>query len=306
MTSMPNAARPALNDEAMISRIQAVFRVEPDPLFGRRLRGAILNQYVAAREGLIPRRAVRPEMGRVGRACLHASVLVAATVASAAAASQSALPGDLLYSMKLEIEAVRMGAAPNWMRDDLAVFALDARLAELDTLLQAGAWERATIAAAEVNTTLATLSLADPEALAEAEARVAARVAHLSSILAAAPEAAQKGLLRALQGGDGGNHGGSGSSAGGQGADSVLDRSGQGASHGSAGAGAEDHPAASDATGVPSISVETSASPAASSDAKASGEARGSSRDAGPDAVEEPEATPPPHPTPPPREQRRD
>ncbi len=37
-------------DEAMVRRLErAVSRLEPDPLFRRRLRGEIVNRYVAAR-----------------------------------------------------------------------------------------------------------------------------------------------------------------------------------------------------------------------------------------------------------------
>lgn len=111
----------------------------PDPLFGRRLRGELLNRHVAMREGAAPTTgAVRAEMGRLGRACLYASVLIAAGVGGTMAASQGALPGDALYPVKLEIEQLRLQALPAEHHDDLAAAMLAERVWELGMLIEAG------------------------------------------------------------------------------------------------------------------------------------------------------------------------
>ena len=105
-----------------VERVRA--DLEPDPLFRRRLRGIVSNQFVAAREGsAIP--ASRPSrMGRLGRACLYASFALGISVGGVMAASRAAIPGDLLYPVKLQIEALRMEALPAEYRDDLAILAL--------------------------------------------------------------------------------------------------------------------------------------------------------------------------------------
>lgn len=113
--------------------------LRPDPLFGRRLRGELLNRHVATREGTAPRTVpLRAEMGRLGRACLYASVLIGAGVGGTMAASQGALPGDALYPMKLEIEHLRLQALPAEHHDHLAAAMLSERVWELGMLVEAG------------------------------------------------------------------------------------------------------------------------------------------------------------------------
>jgi len=188
-----------LSDEAVERRLQAVLGGAPlDPLFGRRLRGILLNRHVAMREGLVST-APTPggrTMGRLGRACLLASVALAASVASAAAAAQESLPGDALHPFKLQIEEIRMGVAPVWMRDDLASVALAERLNELEHLLLAEEWARAQSAALAVQESAGQLSALDPTG--GGVSRIEGHLATLQALIASAPEAARKGLAQAL------------------------------------------------------------------------------------------------------------
>ncbi|HET6650783.1 MAG TPA: hypothetical protein VFH79_11580, partial [Candidatus Limnocylindria bacterium] len=121
-----------------VERVRA--DLEPDPLFRRRLRGIVSNQFVAAREGsAIP--ASRPSrMGRLGRACLYVSFALGISVGGVMAASRAAIPGDLLYPVKLQIEALRMEALPPEYRDDLAILALSERIHEMGRLAESGDW----------------------------------------------------------------------------------------------------------------------------------------------------------------------
>ena len=121
-----------------VERVRA--DLEPDPLFRRRLRGIVSNQFVAAREGsAIP--ASRPSrMGRLGRACLYVSFALGISVGGVMAASRAAIPGDLLYPVKLQIEALRMEALPAEYRDDLAILSVAIRAVgcAIDGGVQAG------------------------------------------------------------------------------------------------------------------------------------------------------------------------
>jgi len=181
-------------------------RIQPDPLFRRRLRGQVLNRYVAAREGLVPapaRPAMRREMGKLGRGVLYASLLTAMSVTAVGAASQNSLPGDALYGIKLELEAIRMHVAPPGLRDDLAILALDQRLREVELLAEAGRWalvDEAAARAVEAEDALARIIGSDSVSGAsrgeEARQRHADRLAEL---MATAPASAWDGLERALE-----------------------------------------------------------------------------------------------------------
>ncbi|MEO6295416.1 MAG: hypothetical protein ABIP01_01290, partial [Candidatus Limnocylindria bacterium] len=101
---------PPLASDAAVRRYLELIRaeLEPDPLFRRRLRGEVVNRFVAAREGL-EQPARRPSaMGKLGRAVLYSSFALAMSAGGVMAASQQALPGDVLYSLKLRIEALRL------------------------------------------------------------------------------------------------------------------------------------------------------------------------------------------------------
>ena len=139
-----------LSDEA-VERYLAAIRAElaPDPLFRRRLRGEVVNRFVAAREGMV----ITPQgrsMGRLGRAVLYASLTLALSATSVLAASQEALPGDLLYPLKRQVEDLRMEVVPAHLHHDLAAYELAERIDELARLTELGDATRAASMAAIV------------------------------------------------------------------------------------------------------------------------------------------------------------
>lgn len=140
-----SVSRLSVSPDDVVRRYVELVRadLEPDPLFRRRLRGVVTNRYVAAREGLAEPVAHRSQMGRLGRACLYASFALAMSVGGALAASRGAVPGDLLYPMKLEVEAIRLRTFPQEFHDDLLVYALSERMAEFGRLVEEGELERA-------------------------------------------------------------------------------------------------------------------------------------------------------------------
>ena len=194
-------------DPVITARIERhLRRVQPDPLFRRRLRSVVVNRYVATREGLAMPATARPvmrrQMGMLGRGVLYASLLTTMAVTAVGAASQDSLPGDALYGVKLELEQVRMQLAPAALRDDLAAMALDKRLDEVEALASAGRWELVDDAAnraTQAGAALASLapSANDLSALAgeDAAQRHAQRLAEL---VRTAPALALDGLQRAL------------------------------------------------------------------------------------------------------------
>lgn len=142
---------PAILSDEAVERYLAAIRAEirPDPLFRRRLRGEVMNRYVAAREG-IGATPQRRSMGALGRAVLYATFTLAVTSTSVLAASQEALPGDLLYPLKRHVETLRVQVLPAHLRDDLAAMALNERINELARLAERGEWGRVAIQAAAV------------------------------------------------------------------------------------------------------------------------------------------------------------
>lgn len=187
---------PLALDEAALRRIKRVYRrPEPDPLFRRRLRGEVVNRYVAEREGYLRRPRGRRQMGRVGRAVLYASFSLAVSVSAAGAAADRSLPGDLLYGVKLQLEDIRMRIAPPSLHDDLAAMLLAERVDELERLAAAGDWRLVAAAAARVSEAEAALVALG---LSTAGAAAADAVETLEDVLADAPQAAQPGLERAL------------------------------------------------------------------------------------------------------------
>jgi len=186
-------------DDPMLRRLErSAAQLDPDPLYRRRLRGDVLNRYVAAREGLGVRRSTR-RSGALGRAVLYSSVALALSVTAAGAASQGALPGDVLYPMKRELEEVRLRIAPSWVRGDLLAAALIARLDEVEQLARADRWALLPAAVdAAVATEAKLQSLANASVGLELVG-LQRRSAVLQSLLFTAPDAARPGLARALQ-----------------------------------------------------------------------------------------------------------
>jgi hypothetical protein len=182
-------------DDAMLRRIERAYRsLEPDPLFRRRLRGVLINRYVADREGYLRMPRPRREMGKLGRAVLYASVSIAMTVSAAGAAADRSLPGDPLYGVKLQLEDIRMRIAPPSVRDDLAAMVLAERVNEVERLAAAGSWSLVAEAAARVSAAEEALVTIDPAA--GGAASVATET--LEAVMADAPPQAHAGLERAL------------------------------------------------------------------------------------------------------------
>ncbi|HEX5579401.1 MAG TPA: hypothetical protein VFY43_07025, partial [Candidatus Limnocylindria bacterium] len=80
-------------DPIIASRIERhMKRIKPDPLFQRRLRGQVVNQYVATREGMVaatkPVRLPRRSLSVLGRGMLYASLLTAVSATAVGAAAQ--------------------------------------------------------------------------------------------------------------------------------------------------------------------------------------------------------------------------
>jgi hypothetical protein len=198
---------PMPGDPILVARIERhLRRIQPDPLFRRRLRSVVVNRYVAAREGLVPvhreHRGSR-QMGRLGRSVLYASVLTALGVSAVGAASQESLPGDALYGVKLQLEEIRMQIAPPGLRDDLAELALDERLEEVELLASAGRWDLVRAAAGSAAAAEARLDALRPASATrsgavETDERLNRHVERLTQLLATAPATARDGLEQAL------------------------------------------------------------------------------------------------------------
>ncbi len=187
------------SDEAVRRYVEALRpSLDPDPLFRRRLRGVVVNRFVATREGIAPpdRTAVRGRaMGRIGRASLYASVMLAASVGTAMAASQAALPGDLLYSLKRQVETLRWQALPAQFHDELAIYVLTERVNELGQLAEAGRWVEAATLAGPIGD---AYQLVEETGGAAADGVVGARKETLNAILARLPERAQAAVAQAM------------------------------------------------------------------------------------------------------------
>jgi hypothetical protein len=166
---------PGSSSEAAVERyLRAIYAsIEPDPQFRLRLRGATMNRFVAGREGhrssVVP---MRREMGRIGRAVLYASFTLALSVTSVMAASQSAIPGDVLYPLKRQIEQIRYRAVPAHLHALLAASELSERLVEMGRLAELGRWEHMIAVAGEVRADYPELLAMDRGASAGLESRL--------------------------------------------------------------------------------------------------------------------------------------
>jgi Domain of unknown function (DUF5667) len=174
-------------------------RLHPEGDYRRRLRGRIVNQYVAMREGMVSPMEPHLEMGRLGRAVLYATFGVACSVSAVGAASTGSLPGDPLYAVKRQIEELRIQIAPPSVRASLVAMELEERLSEVERLASAGRWALVSVASAEA-------VAAERRLVAEAgtlPAGEAANLEHhlqvLTGLLATAPQSAQVGLLHAIE-----------------------------------------------------------------------------------------------------------
>lgn len=190
-------------DDPVVRHIDRVVALlEPEHRFRDRLRGIVLNHYVGEIEGLMRRQPPRREMGRLGRAVLYASFALAIGVTGTGAASQHALPGDLLYPIKLEVEELRMRVAPEAVRPHLLAVELAERLEELEALAAGGRWDlvhAATERVVEVGDELEAVGVAMTDIDAEL---IEHRLEVLEDAVALAPASARAGLLRAISTGD--------------------------------------------------------------------------------------------------------
>jgi hypothetical protein len=181
----------------MIARTSG--RIRPARPYRWRLRGRLLNQYVAVREGLMPPAVPRrTRMGTLGRAVLFASLGLAISVSAVGAASSGALPGDPLYAVKLQVEELRIQIAPPSVRPALAAAALEERLSEVELLAAAGSWDRVALGEHEVDGAVAELRGLGGSLTADQVIGLEHHTQVLTALLARAPAAAQAGLERAL------------------------------------------------------------------------------------------------------------
>lgn len=173
-------------------------RLRPEREYRWRLRGRLVNQYVAVREGLVRESPRQVRMGSLGRAVLYASVGLAISVSAVGAASSSALPGDPLYGVKRQVEELRMEIAPPSVRPMLAAMALEERLSEVELLAATGNWARVALAEQEVEGAAASLRGVGGTLPADEVAQLARHTQVLTALLARAPDSARAGLQRAL------------------------------------------------------------------------------------------------------------
>ena len=185
-------------DESTVARLHAVLaELDPDPLFRRRLRGRLLNNYVAVHEGMRPAPASVSRRGRVGRAALYAGLTVAIGATAVGAASRNALPGDPLYGAKMAIEQLQMELAPAGVKPALHAALVEERLDELAQLAARGDWTHAAASTRQVAAELQGIQAVGGAPAAEHD-RIAHRLAVLTAVFEAAPPAARDGLQRAI------------------------------------------------------------------------------------------------------------
>jgi hypothetical protein len=194
---MRRARAVGADDPAARLVVRASARLRPTPRFRKQLRTNVLNRYVAVREGLVAAPVRRREMGALGRSVLYATFALAVGVTSVGAASTSALPGDALYAVKLQIESVRMQIAPPVARHMLAELALNTRLSELEQLARAGRWDQVPAAAESVAAATGTLEALGGPSDGEA-ASLALHTEILTALLGTAPDAAKTGIQTAI------------------------------------------------------------------------------------------------------------
>jgi hypothetical protein len=203
MSLFTNPIRPApiASDAAVRRYIEAIrHQVEPDPLYRRRLRGQVVNRFVAQKRGIDLTGSRRPSrMGALGRACLYASFALAASVTGVMAASDAAIPGDVLYPVKLGIEEMRLDVLPDEYHDELAVYALLERIGELSQLVEAGDVARASTLAGPIQDAYeqAVAETHDAGGLAR---RLDRQIAWLAQVVSALPSQARASIAHAMNG----------------------------------------------------------------------------------------------------------
>jgi hypothetical protein len=208
--SIPSGMRGAIDDPS-----QASGEVAPLATLAAELRhvlapapaSASLTARVRARVlGSLPARdgAPRPSgWRRLRPAYALAGLLLAFALAfgsTAAYASESALPGDPLYAVKLGVEDIRLQLSPTTAGDRalLGEFA-DRRMNEIETLARRGRWADVELALRAYPAVVDVLvSLSEDGSEVEA-AQLSRHVQVLTRVKANSPAEAQPGLLRALE-----------------------------------------------------------------------------------------------------------
>jgi len=191
---------PSRASEEAVARYVASIRadLDPDPLFTRRLRGTVVNRYVAQREGGSGVRRTRREMGRLGRSVLYASVALALSVGGVMAAAQEALPGDALYPLKRQVERLRHVVLPAHLADDLLAIELAERIEELERVTSLEGAEHGAGLLAEIGADYERLTVLDPDATTG----LGARLVVLASIIDRLPDPARlavEGVIDAIE-----------------------------------------------------------------------------------------------------------
>jgi hypothetical protein len=189
------------SDDAVRRYVEEVRRhADPDPFFRRRLRGTVVNRFVAAQVGvLVPRARHASRMGTLGRACLYASFAMAVTVGGAMAASERAVPGELLYPLKRSIESLRLDVLPEQYHDELVAEALSARIVELSMLLESGEAALAASLTDDIHDGFEQL-VALSEGTDAPHGLLRAHLDQLEALLARLPEAARAAVEHAMAG----------------------------------------------------------------------------------------------------------
>ena len=237
MSLFRSSVRPPaiLSDEA-VARYLASIRneIDPDPAFRRRLRGVVVNQFVAARELGVTYIGERFQpvktMGRLGRAVLYASFALGVGVTGVMAASESSVPGDVLYALKRAIEDARLEVLPPAYHDQLVAYEINERVTELATLVDRGDEARVAELATAIATEYEIVSSGDPTASTAATRHQEL----LATVIARLPADARVAVTAALDATAGPGASGAGAANGGG---SAADPSTGGGSAGSGGTG---------------------------------------------------------------------
>jgi hypothetical protein len=203
MSLFTNPIRPApIASDAAIRRYVEAIRgqIEPDPLYRRRLRGQVVNRFVDQTRGIDRSGRRRPSrMGALARASLYASFALAVSVTGVMAASDAAIPGDILYPVKRGIEQMRLEVLPDEFRDELVVYALSERIDELNQLVEAGDVADASTLAGLIHDAYAQAVAegGDADGLAR---RLDRQVARLAQVVSGLPSKARASIEHAMAG----------------------------------------------------------------------------------------------------------
>lgn len=148
----------------------------------------------------------RPVLAWIGIMVLAVALLGAGTVS----ASNSALPGDALYPVKLEVEQVRIAVASPYRRMELELQFIETRQEEIRRLVQAGRYAQLAQAAElyknEMNETTSNLVKLEADNPNQAfvfsqqfEAALSNNIAVLSELLVKVPVQARPALENAIE-----------------------------------------------------------------------------------------------------------